>query len=93
MPGNNRIHTLAAWWNLTFSGRPGETAQLLGREIPVGERDVWASWLAARQAEHRERTAEIVRIETELNARVYALFGLTADEIRLVEESMKYRYA
>ena len=42
--------------------------------------------------EHRERTAEIVRLETELNARVYGLFGLTAAEIAIVEESTKYRY-
>ena len=33
-----------------------------------------------------------MRHETELNARVYALFGLTAEEIAMVEESTKYPY-
>ena len=41
-------------------------------------------------AEHRARIAEIVRLETELNGRVYRLFGLSAAEI--MEESTKYRY-
>ena len=40
----------------------------------------------------RQRTAEIVRLETQLNARVYALFDLTPAEIKLIEESTKYRY-
>ena len=58
------------------------------RDIPLKERDEWEDWLAARKAVHRERTAEIVRLETELNTRVYALFGLTAEEITIVEESI-----
>jgi hypothetical protein len=48
--------------------------------------------LASRRAEHEQRTAEIVRLETELNARVCALFDLTPAEIKIVEESTKYRY-
>ena len=35
---------------------------------------------------------EIVRLETELNARVYELFGLSVEEVAIVEESTKYRY-
>ncbi len=58
----------------------------------MSQRDEWEEWLSARQAEHRERTAEIVRLETELNARVYALFDLTAAEIAIVEESTKDRH-
>jgi len=41
---------------------------------------------------HERRTAEIVRLETQLNARVYALFDLTPAEIKLIEECTKYRY-
>jgi hypothetical protein len=33
-----------------------------------------------------------VRPETDLNRRVYALFGLSAAEIKIIEESTKYRY-
>ena len=31
-------------------------------------------------------------METELNGRVYVLFDLTPAEIRIIEESTKYRY-
>ena len=64
----------------------------LKRELPVRQRDDWEEWLAARRAEHAQRTAEIVRLETQLNARVYTLFDLTAAEIRLIEADTKYRY-
>jgi hypothetical protein len=33
-----------------------------------------------------------VQNETELNARVYALFDLTPGEIQTIEDSTKYRY-
>jgi hypothetical protein len=33
-----------------------------------------------------------VRLETDLNAHVYDLFNLTPEEIRIIEESTKYRY-
>ena len=61
------------------------------REIPVRQRDDWKGWLAAQRSEHEARTAEIVRLETQLNPRVYALFDLTVAEIKLIEESTKYR--
>jgi hypothetical protein len=38
------------------------------------------------------KTQEIERPETELNGRVYGMFGLTPEEIAIVEESTKYRY-
>jgi hypothetical protein len=38
------------------------------------------------------RSEEIVALETELNERVYRLFDLTDEEIRIIEESTKYRY-
>ena len=43
-------------------------------------------------ADHDRLTAAIVRHETDLNARVYALFDLAPADIRLIEESTKYRY-
>jgi hypothetical protein len=63
-----------------------------GRDIDVAERTEWETWLAGCRAEHGRLTARIIDLETELNDRVYALFDLTPDEIRLIEESTKYRY-
>ena len=42
--------------------------------------------------QHDQLTAEIVRLETDLNRRVYTLFDLSVAEIKLIEESTKYRY-
>jgi hypothetical protein len=67
-------------------------SKALQREIPIKQRGDWEGWLAVRRAEHEQRTTEIVRVETELNARVYTLFDLTPAEIVIIEESTKYRY-
>ena len=48
--------------------------------------------LSLRRAEHAEWTRKIVRLATELIARVCALFGLTAEEVENIEDSTKYRY-
>jgi hypothetical protein len=48
--------------------------------------------LTANRAEHERLTAEIVRLETDLNTRVYDLFDLSPADIRLIEESTKYPY-
>ena len=69
-----------------------EVRKAFKREIPLRQRDDWEGWLTARRAGHKGRTAEIVRLETQLNARVYALFDLSPAEIKLSEESTKYRY-
>jgi hypothetical protein len=81
-----------AWWELDFPGLMAEVRKVFKREIPLRQRDDWEGWLASCRAEHDRRTAEIVRLETQLNGRVYALFDLTPAEIELSEESTKYRY-
>ncbi|MBC8161999.1 MAG: hypothetical protein H7Z42_12350 [Roseiflexaceae bacterium] len=83
---------LTAWWELDFPAFRAEIQKVYKRDITLRDRDDWDEWLALRRAEHTQRTAAIVQLETELNARVYALFDLTADEITLIEESTKYRY-
>ncbi len=83
---------LTAWWTLDFPTLRAELHKVFKRDIPVQERDEWEAWHAAQRADHTRLTAEIVTRETDLNARVYALFGLTDKEIALIEESTKYRY-
>ena len=84
---------LTHWWDLPrLADFQAEVKKALKREIPVRDRDDWDDYLRERKAEHEAYTREIVRMETELNERVYALFDLTLDEIKLIEESTKYRY-
>lgn len=90
--GVNLNQKLTAWWALDFPAFRAEVQKIFKRDIPVKDRDDWDEWLQARRVEHQQRTAAIVEGETALNARVYALFDLMAEEIRLVEESTKYGY-
>jgi hypothetical protein len=91
-PGAVLNQKLTAWWELDFAGFLAEVRKALKREIPVRQRDDWEEWLLSRRAEHAQYTAEIVRLETALNARVYDLFDLGPAEVRVIEESTKYRY-
>ena len=83
---------LTAWWKLDFPALRAEVQKVFKQDIPMKDRDDVEEWLTTNRAEHTRLTDEIVRLETELNARVYALFKLTADEIAIIEESTKYRY-
>jgi len=83
---------LTAWWELTFPAFRAELGKVFHKDIPLKQRDEWEAWLADQRAEHERLTAEIVRLETALNAQVYELFDLTKAEIKIIEESTKYRY-
>jgi len=83
---------LTTWWELPFKEFRGEIVKVFKRDIPLKDRDDWETLLRERTAEIGELTAEIVRLETLLNAEVYAAFGLNDDEIRLIEEETKYKY-
>jgi hypothetical protein len=65
--GKGLNQKLTTWWRLGFPGLRAELQQVFKRDIPVKEREDWE----ARRAEHLEWTQEIVRLETDLNARVY----------------------
>ena len=83
---------LTAWWTLDFTELREELSNVFNRHIPIKDRDEIEAWLDDQRAEHVRLTAEIVSRETDLNARVYALFHLTPAEIALIEASTKYRY-
>jgi len=91
-PGRTLNQKLTAWWSLDFTTFRAEVKGTLGADIPVKQHDEWETWLAERRDEHERLTAEIVQLETALNARVYALFDLSQAEIALIEASTKYRY-
>jgi hypothetical protein len=91
-PGTMLNEKLTRWWGLGFAAFRAQVRKALRHEIPEREWPEWDSWLAGQRAEHERLTAEIVRLETELNDRVYSLFDLTPSEVRIIEESTKYRY-
>lgn len=91
-PDRRLNQKLTAWWQLDFRAFHAEVKKALKQEIPLMERDDWEDWLTTNRAEHDALTAEIVQLETDLNARVYGLFALSAADIQLIEEATKYRY-
>lgn len=91
-PGQNLNQKLTTWWELDFPALRAEIQKVFKRDIPLAERDEWEAWLKQRRSQHQHYTAEIIRLETALNERVYALFDLTPAEIKLIEDSTKYRY-
>ena len=91
-PGASLNQKLAAWWDLDFQALRVELKKALKRDIPVADRDGWERLLITRSEAHRQITATIVQLETELNAQVAALFKLTTEEIALIAQATAYRY-
>lgn len=80
---------LKEWWNLPdFAAFQKEVEKALKAKIPLQERNEWENWITTSRAEIQALTAEIARLEAEINARVYALFDLTADEVALLEANV-----
>lgn len=77
---------LKAWWDLPdFAAFQAEVKKALRTDIPLKARNEWEGWLAEIRPEIAALSAEIARFERLIDARVYALFGLTPDEIALLE--------
>jgi hypothetical protein len=78
---------LKNWWQLDFAGFRTQIKKAFKQDIPLSERNDWEQWLKQESAEINKLSAELMEQEKELNARVYELFELTEDEIKLVEEN------
>lgn len=91
-PGAQLTQTLMRWWELDFPTLRTEIVNELRGDIPLRYHEEWANWLDIRCQAHAEQTADIARLESELNTRVAHLFDLTPDDIRIVEEHTPYQY-
>jgi len=93
--GNSRstmTDRLDGWWQLDWQEIRNEVRTSFKREIPLKERGEWQAFFQEQRDEIERRTAEIVRLEKELNAVVYAVYGLNEQEIALVERETRYQY-
>jgi hypothetical protein len=80
-----RLHD---WHDLDFAALRAEIKRAFRADIPVKERGEWETYLNENAARVKTLTAEIAGAEVEIDALVYQLFGLTADEISLLESSL-----
>lgn len=79
---------LENFWTLDFAAFRAEVKKAFRTEIPVKDRDGWDKYLAEKSAEVIRLSAQIEAAEREIDAIVYELFNLTADEIKLLEASL-----
>lgn len=80
---------LKEWWELPdFATFRAEVKKVLKTDIPLAERTDWEDWIARDKAEIARLTAEIKTNEDSINAIVYELFDLTADEIKLLKTNI-----
>ena len=77
---------LAAWWKLDFRTFRNEVAKALKTDIPLKERPDWEKSLTEWRDEHTGLTSRLVAAETEINDRVYGLFGLGRDDIKFLDD-------
>lgn len=91
-PAIRTIRAFHAWPDLDFAGLRALIVKRCKTDIPPGERDDWERWFAGKRAEAAALRAAIAAAEAEINDRVYRLFGLDADEIALIEESLAGQY-
>jgi len=91
-PATHLNQKLTAWWTLDFPSLRRELVKVTKADIPLKDRHEWETWLSEQRAAHDRHTDAIIQRETDLNARVYALFGLAAEEIQQIEAVTKYQY-
>jgi hypothetical protein len=94
LSGGGTLNTkLTEWWDLDgIDDLRDEARKAFKRAIPANKHGEWGRLLAAKQEEHAQLTAQIVKLETRMNAVVYEAFDLTPEEIALIEETTKYPY-
>ncbi len=73
---------------LDFSELRAEIKRVFKAEIPLKERGQWEAFHGEAKAEVLRLNGEIAQAEREIDAIVYEAFGLTGDEIMLLEASI-----
>lgn len=75
---------LERWWLLDFQAFQTELRKSYKVEIALKERGDWESLFKDYCEKHAKFNQDIARLENELNAAVYQLFGLSGEEVVLV---------
>jgi type I restriction-modification system DNA methylase subunit len=75
---------LERWWLLDFQAFQTELKKSYKIEIALKQRADWEDYFNDFCEKHAKFNQDIARLENELNAAVYELFGLSGEEVELV---------
>lgn len=76
---------LVDWPELDFKAFHDEVKKQYKQPIPLSERDDWQALFESNKAKVTTFSAEIARHEKSIDQAVYAVFGLTSEEVTLIE--------
>lgn len=77
---------LNAWYVLSFPEFRAEVIKSFGQDIPEQDLELWEGYLNQEKNRLMGLNAEIAHVEAQLNQVVYRIFGLTEEEIALIEQ-------
>ena len=80
---------LKSWWKLSFEAFQKEIKKQYKYSMTLEENMQWQGTFENHKQEIQKNSAELAQKEQKLNQAVYQLFGLDADEISLLEESLR----
>lgn len=80
---------LKSWWLLSFNDFQAEIKKQFKQAIPLADRAEWDELFNSNKTTIQSKSAQLAVKEQALNQAVYDLFGLDANEIALLEESLK----
>jgi len=79
---------LQHWWELDFPAFRTEIKKVFKQDIPLADRSDWEKFLNTHRQQITDYTNQINQLEAQINQQVYTLFGLTNDEIAVIEGSV-----
>lgn len=81
---------LLQWWLLDdFKAFVAEVSKRFKTDIPLRERNDWASLFNEQRVRVHQHSASVAAIERSIDETVYALFGLDDADIRLIERAVR----
>jgi type I restriction-modification system DNA methylase subunit len=81
---------LGSWWQLDdFKAFQFEVQKRFKTDIPLRERNDWEQWFAEGKSHVQQLSHNIAAAERSIDAIVYTLFGLNAEEVALVERAVQ----
>jgi len=83
---NNKIHS---FYELEFNDFVKEIEKLSKKKLSLKEQDEWEDYFNEYKKDLLSLKDKIEKTDSEINKMVYKLYGLSKDEIQIIEESMK----